>query len=245
MAQSLASEGYIVVTVDHPYDATVVEFNDGSFVRAANISTDDEKAMEQVVQVRASDISFVIDQLQNATVLRGPIENSGSRIDFDRILMYGHSLGGAASAATMLSDARIQGGVDLDGQYFSPEKEHGVFRPFLSVGRSDHRVEDPTWDEFYGNARGPIAEIAVAGNVHGSFTDYPTIVTALKLNLTGDAKANMQEFIGSGDWARMGSIVTNLVKAFGDFVFEHTVTRILRGVDVDFPEVSLVRSQQL
>lgn len=51
MARSLASEGYIVVTVDHPYDATVVEFPDGSFVQAANISSDDIAAVEMVVQV--------------------------------------------------------------------------------------------------------------------------------------------------------------------------------------------------
>lgn len=51
MARSLASEGYVVVTVDHPYDASVVEFTDGSFVTAANISTDDEAALEEVIQV--------------------------------------------------------------------------------------------------------------------------------------------------------------------------------------------------
>lgn len=159
--------------------------------------------------------------------------------------MYGHSLGGAASAATMLSDARIRGGVDLDGRFFSPEEERGVDRPFLTVGRPDHRAEDPTWDVFYGNVRAPIAEIAVAGNVHGSFTDYPTIITSLDLNLTGDARASLQEFVGSGDWARMGDITKSLVVAFGDFVFEHTVPKILRGADADFPEVSVVRSKQL
>ena len=51
LARSLASEGYIVVTVDHPYDATVVEFNDGSFIRGANISTDDDAVLENVIQV--------------------------------------------------------------------------------------------------------------------------------------------------------------------------------------------------
>lgn len=33
-ARDLASQGYIVVTVDHPYDAEVVEFPDGSIVKA-------------------------------------------------------------------------------------------------------------------------------------------------------------------------------------------------------------------
>ncbi len=51
MARSLASEGYIVITVDHPYDATVVEFTDGSFVRAANISSDDIPAIEMAINV--------------------------------------------------------------------------------------------------------------------------------------------------------------------------------------------------
>lgn len=51
MARSLASEGYAVVTIDHPYDASIVEFPDGSFVRNANISTDDDAALEQVIQV--------------------------------------------------------------------------------------------------------------------------------------------------------------------------------------------------
>lgn len=37
LAQSLASSGYVVVTTDHPYDADVVEFPDGTLVFNANI----------------------------------------------------------------------------------------------------------------------------------------------------------------------------------------------------------------
>lgn len=37
MARSLASRGYVVITVDHPYDAAVVEFPDGSVIETANI----------------------------------------------------------------------------------------------------------------------------------------------------------------------------------------------------------------
>jgi hypothetical protein len=33
MARTLASHGYVVLTVDHPYDATIIEFPDGSSVR--------------------------------------------------------------------------------------------------------------------------------------------------------------------------------------------------------------------
>lgn len=37
MAKSLASRGYVVVTVDHPYDASIVEFPDGSVIFEADI----------------------------------------------------------------------------------------------------------------------------------------------------------------------------------------------------------------
>lgn len=56
MARSLASHGYAVVTVDHPYDASVVEFPDGTVVRGADISSDDEAALEQVIRVSSSHI---------------------------------------------------------------------------------------------------------------------------------------------------------------------------------------------
>lgn len=50
MAKSLAGQGYVVITVDHPYDTQVVEFPDGSVVQGGNIS-DDDSAMEQAIQV--------------------------------------------------------------------------------------------------------------------------------------------------------------------------------------------------
>lgn len=39
IARSLSSQGYVVITIDHPYDASIVEFPDGSVVRGTNIST--------------------------------------------------------------------------------------------------------------------------------------------------------------------------------------------------------------
>jgi hypothetical protein len=37
-ARFLASQGFVVVTVDHPYDASIVEFPDGGVILSANIS---------------------------------------------------------------------------------------------------------------------------------------------------------------------------------------------------------------
>lgn len=51
MAKSLASEGYVVVTVDHPYDADLVEFPDGSIIESANIPDDQTSELIKLVDV--------------------------------------------------------------------------------------------------------------------------------------------------------------------------------------------------
>lgn len=51
-ARSLASHGYVVVTVDHPYEAPFVEFPDGTVIVGRNISGDDEAGKTQLMAVR-------------------------------------------------------------------------------------------------------------------------------------------------------------------------------------------------
>lgn len=50
-ARSLASHGYAVVTVDHPYDANVVEFPDGTIISAANIDDSNTTQVEAALNV--------------------------------------------------------------------------------------------------------------------------------------------------------------------------------------------------
>lgn len=50
-ARSLASYGYAVITVDHPYDAPIVEFPDGTVILGGNISQDNETAIEADIEV--------------------------------------------------------------------------------------------------------------------------------------------------------------------------------------------------
>lgn len=50
MARSLASYGYVVVLLDHPYDAEIVEFPDGTIITAADIS-DETEDLQKATQV--------------------------------------------------------------------------------------------------------------------------------------------------------------------------------------------------
>lgn len=50
-AQSLASHGFTVITVDHPYDATIVEFPSGEVVYGFNISDYSDELANELAQV--------------------------------------------------------------------------------------------------------------------------------------------------------------------------------------------------
>ena len=68
IAQQISSTGYIVVTIDHPYDAGIVTFPDNSTILPANITTDDQIVLS--LNTRAKDISFVLDQLSRPHVAK-------------------------------------------------------------------------------------------------------------------------------------------------------------------------------
>ena len=50
-AKTIASLGYAVVTIDHPYDASIVEFPDGKVVTAANINPAKASDLEKATRV--------------------------------------------------------------------------------------------------------------------------------------------------------------------------------------------------
>ncbi|MEV7238581.1 hypothetical protein AB0N06_32995 [Streptomyces sp. NPDC051020] len=62
MVEELASHRYIVVTIDHTFDAGEVEFPDGR-VEVRNVAAVYSMTDADVVAVRANDAHFVLDRL--------------------------------------------------------------------------------------------------------------------------------------------------------------------------------------
>jgi predicted dienelactone hydrolase len=116
IAQQLASAGYTVVTIDHPYDATIVTFPDNSTILAANISTEAQILLD--LDTRVKDVSFVLDTLSEPSTAARLLPSLACGLDVARTGIFGHSLGGATAATAMLYDARFIGGINLDGSLF-------------------------------------------------------------------------------------------------------------------------------
>lgn len=180
LASRLASRGFAVFALDHPYESAVTQLPDGRVVGTREILLPGERdrtrymARQQVVRV--ADVRFVIDQLARAEALSPPLR--GGRIDASKVAAIGHSFGGAASIAAMTEDPRVVAAANIDGTPYGDLPDRVLTRPFLLL-QSD-RAETHHGDFFVnGNgkllahmtARGFHYEIKQAN--HYSFTDAP------------------------------------------------------------------------
>lgn len=235
MLYRISSFGYIVVTVDHPYDADIVVFPDNSTIFGADIETEDQ--ILDSLYTRTKDISFVISQLSRPSITRKLLPDlAPGSIDVSRVGIYGHSLGGATAAEAMLQDKRLVGGVNLDGTFFGDVIQKGLDRPFLIFSHEGkNRSTDPSWGAIWPKLRGWKRELMMNGSAHGTFTDLPDVLDVL--GLRGGLSREVEELLGSIDGARALEIVTFYVRTFFDFVLKGKRNKLLDRVSKDYPEV--------
>ncbi|CAG7980345.1 unnamed protein product [Penicillium salamii] len=211
IARALASRGYVTVTVDHPYDADIVEFPDGEVVFRTEIPADDS-TREMAIQVRSEDLSFVVSQFHDAPSRSVLTKGLPGKIDLSRIVAWGHSLGGATAAQTMLQDDRIYAGANLDGRLSNNVLNKGLDNPFLLLGRADDGSRDATWTQFWEVLGGLKVELALAGAKHGSFIDYALLVEALHLN--DHYQSLLEPVLGTIAGTKMQNIVADTLDGF-------------------------------
>ncbi|RDL31808.1 Uncharacterized protein BP5553_09210 [Venustampulla echinocandica] len=235
IAQAVASYGYIVVSIDHPYDADIVEFPDGSAVYAINF-TDEQIPVD--VDTRAGDVSFVLNQLSCPGSVKDLLPGSKG-LKTHKVAMFGHSVGGAAAAQAMLRDKRIVGGVNLDGSFISTVVQKGLDRPFLIFGHENKtQATDDSWAETWSHLRSWKLELGLAKSQHYTFSDLPALLNLLHApQVILDAAA---ERVGTLDGLKALDIVQTYVVAFLDFVLLNKKPEVLQHVVAEFPEVSFI-----
>lgn len=142
--------------------------------------------------------------------------------------MGGHSVGGAAAIAALLTDRRIRAGFDIDGTLGTPIPEHGLSRPFLFLGRSGQA--DPSWKRGWKRLTGWKRCLLVRGAVHESFTDIGPLADQLGISIGADLAGS-----------RSMSITRRYVRAFLDRHLLGVHQPLLNGPAHGFPEVTRVR----
>lgn len=233
LVEDLASRGYLVVAIDHPYDADVVEFPDGHLATMAQITS---PRIPDLVQIRTQDTSFVLDQL-NRLDAGSLVPGWSHRLDLTRIGMFGHSLGGASTAAVMFSDQRIAAGANLDGTFYGPYPPQGLDRPFLLMSSAMHdRTNDPSWAQMWPLLRGWRLDLKLAGSGHRTYSDIAVLASPLHLTKLFPPD-QLPYIIGTIDGIRAATIEQTYLTAFFDQTLRHRTEPLLRHPDPHFPEI--------
>ncbi|WGM38855.1 dienelactone hydrolase family protein [Caulobacter sp. NIBR1757] len=177
LASRLASRGFVVFVLDHPYEAAVTQLPDGRVVGMREVFPPDRRQyMPQQQALRTADIRFVIDQLARPEVLSPRLR--GGRIEVSKVAVIGHSFGGAASAMAMSEDPRVVAAANIDGTPYGDLPERRLTRPFLLL-QSDRAETHHSKLFVDGNARllarmtGPTFHYEIGRANHYSFTDAP------------------------------------------------------------------------
>jgi hypothetical protein len=139
--EEIASHGYVIVGINHTYDAPVTVFYDGRVIPAspqfmegvnsrAGLIEESFQFRAAIADYKTADIKFVVDQL--AEINKGSSVLAG-RLDLTGLGVFGHSLGGNAALEFCRKDNRCQVAVNLDGANWNEVGKVGLKKPAMII----------------------------------------------------------------------------------------------------------------
>ncbi|MFA9397349.1 MAG: alpha/beta hydrolase family protein [Clostridiaceae bacterium] len=212
VAEKLASNGYIVVGIDHTYGSEVTVFNDGD-VAYLNKDALPEREMtpnflesaNTLVTTYAGDVSLTLDELVKFNNGKINSEFKG-KFDLSKIGLLGHSTGGGADVFVALEDSRIKAIVGMDAwvePINSEDIEKGLDMPalFLRSGSWETGFNNENLLSLINNSKNAESLYQINDTTHLDFTMvymYSPLTKYMKLtgNLDGNISSSIQkEFI--------------------------------------------------
>jgi hypothetical protein len=179
----LASRGYTVAALDHPYEQPFLQYpyiNKGIYGFPVNFSPSREN-FSMIYKYRLTDTEAFLKAYPDLVAKhRFPFNTT-------HYGLLGHSIGGAAAMGSMLElkDYSILGAFNLDGFLWGAANSSNRTvadekKPVFQMGAQDH-FPDPSWQTFPSAQSGWWREVLVQGTKHLNFSD---IVLWNKLNGT-------------------------------------------------------------
>ena len=187
-AEALASEGYVVVTIDHTYASTMTVFPGGREVPVDSRALPDEDevgsekflaAGQRLNQVMTADLAFVLDEISE--INRGRRSTTlAQRIDTSRVGLFGHSAGGGAVVSFCATDRRCRAGMGFDPWVEPVDPDiiaQGLDVPFDFV-RSEQWIShdnDPVLRQLFDNGGPDQYWHSISGTEHRDFVFSPLL----------------------------------------------------------------------
>ena len=188
-ALELASNGFIVVGVQHTYGAVITVFEDGTIANYNPAALPEgapqdeyEAAAHMLSNQWAGDLGFTLDYLKSQN------EDTNSAfyglLDLSRVGVYGHSTGGGAAIEFCGTDPRCKALLGMD-PFMRPVSyeviDNGVPQPSLfmfSQGWWDDVDKDRSnklFQRFIPHASDTWGDLLIEGAAHYDFSDLPLL----------------------------------------------------------------------
>jgi dienelactone hydrolase len=178
-AKELASHGYVVAALDHPYDSAAVRFADGRTVRrpahAISSDADGYRLGAELAEVKAAELSSARTHL--ARIDNGDVDsNLTGRLDTGRAAVVGMSAGVGGAFQAARTDNRFAAVVALDGYPY--DAHPGAYdQPVLALTHQGAMADNPR----YPHALKRVLELStttgyslvIPGTTHPTFSDAP------------------------------------------------------------------------
>jgi predicted dienelactone hydrolase len=249
LVEELASQGYVVVGIDHTGNSGPIAFPDGhvstppqdgnlDFQHRTYAQLNAYGAQQQEIQVE--DDRFVLDQLE--LLDKDPSSRYFQRLDMGRVGALGHSFGGSVSAQDCLEDPRFKAALDMDGSYWGKVQNAGLAKPLMMIeedlstytpeqlqrdlGTTNDHLFDLSDDATLHNSNG--YRVLLHGSTHSSFTDRSLFSPSHRYSGEGGVPA-LREY----------TIIRSYVLAFFNKTLNGIDSPLLNPINHTFPETTL------
>ena len=175
VAEDLASHGYLVIGIDHPYQvaATAIAGGEVAIYDTAMDTGDIATAVAAKIDERVADVMFVLDSLRAGDA---ELAQFAAAADLGRIGVLGHSNGGLTAYEVCRADPTLDACLNMDGQGtggpFGTQLDASAPPvPFLYLTKET--LLHPTIGERFEAAGSSAVRAVVPDASHDNFTDGP------------------------------------------------------------------------
>ena len=166
--EDMVSNGFIVVSINHPYVSGVTVFPDGRVARVKGIK---DFSFESVVGDAEYVLDYLFEMYSNDVFFR-------NKFDLTRIGMYGHSFGGGATTYCCYNDDRISAGLTYDGVIYEELMSGTLDTPYMMM-LAETSFTSFFSDDLWDNLSSDGFRLVINGSTHYAYSDVGILLNHL------------------------------------------------------------------